>query len=224
MAAPAGGFEPPTKGLTVPCATVALRRKRGQWYRSARAYRASPDAATRVPASCRAARSRARSSDHARIPLGVVLVPEQALVRQQGAALRDLVARASSARSRSACTSRRTRSRTRDCSRRSRRTRRRCGARWRTRGSRSGTAAGPRVGAAAASEAGRRSSRTSWPTRIGGYVSALEPILRRELPSDVAWSEPETRPARAKAAARSRARDQPMMKMVTRKTGIASSA
>lgn len=25
--APAGGFEPPTKGLTVPCATVALRRK-----------------------------------------------------------------------------------------------------------------------------------------------------------------------------------------------------
>src|SRR5512142_2194130 len=29
--APAGGFEPPTKGLTVPCATVALRRNRPQW-------------------------------------------------------------------------------------------------------------------------------------------------------------------------------------------------
>jgi hypothetical protein len=42
--------------------------------------------------------------------------------------------------------------------------------------------------------------------RIGDYVSALEPILRRELPSDVAWSEPETRPARARAAARSPAR------------------
>ena len=42
--------------------------------------------------------------------------------------------------------------------------------------------------------------------RIGGYVSALEPILRRELPSDVPWSEPERRPARAKVAARSPAR------------------
>lgn len=41
--------------------------------------------------------------------------------------------------------------------------------------------------------------------RIAAYVSALEPILRRELPSDVAWSEPEARPARAKAAVRSRA-------------------
>ena len=41
--------------------------------------------------------------------------------------------------------------------------------------------------------------------RIAAYVSVLEPILRRELPMDVAWSEPEARPARAKAAARSRA-------------------
>jgi hypothetical protein len=41
--------------------------------------------------------------------------------------------------------------------------------------------------------------------RIAAYVSALEPILRQELPSDVAWSEPEARPARAKAAAKSRA-------------------
>ncbi len=40
--------------------------------------------------------------------------------------------------------------------------------------------------------------------RIAAYVSALEPILRRELPSDVAWSETATRPARAKAAAKSR--------------------
>jgi hypothetical protein len=40
--------------------------------------------------------------------------------------------------------------------------------------------------------------------RIAAYVSELEPILRRELPSDVAWTEPEMRPARAKAAARSR--------------------
>jgi len=41
--------------------------------------------------------------------------------------------------------------------------------------------------------------------RIAAYVTALEPILRRELPSDVAWSEPTARPARVKAAARSRA-------------------
>jgi hypothetical protein len=41
--------------------------------------------------------------------------------------------------------------------------------------------------------------------RIGAYVTALEPILRRELPSDVAWSEAKARPARVKAAARSRA-------------------
>ncbi len=40
--------------------------------------------------------------------------------------------------------------------------------------------------------------------RIAGYVTALEPILRRELPSDVAWTEPEMRPARVKAAAKSR--------------------
>jgi hypothetical protein len=41
--------------------------------------------------------------------------------------------------------------------------------------------------------------------RIAAYVTALEPILRRELPSDVAWSELTARPMRAKAAARSRA-------------------
>jgi hypothetical protein len=40
--------------------------------------------------------------------------------------------------------------------------------------------------------------------RIAAYVIALEPILRRELPRDVAWTEPETRPARVKAAGRSR--------------------
>jgi hypothetical protein len=40
--------------------------------------------------------------------------------------------------------------------------------------------------------------------RIAGYVTALEPILRRELPSDVAWSEPTALPARVRAAARSR--------------------
>ena len=40
--------------------------------------------------------------------------------------------------------------------------------------------------------------------RIAAYVSALEPILRRELPSDVAWAEPATRPRRARAAAKSR--------------------
>ena len=40
--------------------------------------------------------------------------------------------------------------------------------------------------------------------RIAAYVTALEPILRRELPSDVAWSEPEARRARPKAAARAR--------------------
>lgn len=41
-------------------------------------------------------------------------------------------------------------------------------------------------------------------SRLATYVTALEPILRRELPSDVAWTEPEARPARAKAAAKSR--------------------
>ena len=41
--------------------------------------------------------------------------------------------------------------------------------------------------------------------RIGDYVTVLEPILRRELPSDVEWSEPAARPARTKAAARYRA-------------------
>lgn len=40
--------------------------------------------------------------------------------------------------------------------------------------------------------------------RIAAYVSALEPILRRELPSDVAWAEPKPRPARAKVAETSR--------------------
>jgi hypothetical protein len=39
--------------------------------------------------------------------------------------------------------------------------------------------------------------------RIAAYVTALEPILRRELPSDVAWSEPASRKARVKAGARS---------------------
>jgi hypothetical protein len=41
--------------------------------------------------------------------------------------------------------------------------------------------------------------------RIAAYVTALEPILRRELPSDVAWTEPAARPAGAKAARGSRA-------------------
>lgn len=41
--------------------------------------------------------------------------------------------------------------------------------------------------------------------RIASYVTVLEPILRRELPRDVAWSEPRARRAPAKAAARSRA-------------------
>jgi hypothetical protein len=41
--------------------------------------------------------------------------------------------------------------------------------------------------------------------RIAAYVTVLEPILRRELPSDVAWSEPEAKPVRARAAAKSRA-------------------
>jgi hypothetical protein len=38
--------------------------------------------------------------------------------------------------------------------------------------------------------------------RMATYVTALEPILRRELPRDVAWAEPE---ARTRAAAPSRA-------------------
>ncbi len=41
-------------------------------------------------------------------------------------------------------------------------------------------------------------------TRLAAYVTALEPILRRELPSDVAWAEPRARPTRAKAPAKSR--------------------
>ncbi len=41
--------------------------------------------------------------------------------------------------------------------------------------------------------------------RIAAYVSALEPILRRELPSDVAWVEHETPARSARPAAKSRA-------------------
>jgi hypothetical protein len=41
-------------------------------------------------------------------------------------------------------------------------------------------------------------------SRLAAYVTALEPILRRELPSDVAWSEPEAKPVRARAAVKSR--------------------
>jgi hypothetical protein len=36
--------------------------------------------------------------------------------------------------------------------------------------------------------------------RLAAYVTALEPILRRELPSDVAWTEPDARLPRARAA------------------------
>ncbi len=41
--------------------------------------------------------------------------------------------------------------------------------------------------------------------RIAAYVTALEPILRRELPSDVPWSDPDARAKPVKAAAKSRA-------------------
>ncbi len=41
-------------------------------------------------------------------------------------------------------------------------------------------------------------------SRLAAYVMALEPILRRELPSDVAWSEPGARPPRAKSEGKSR--------------------
>jgi len=41
--------------------------------------------------------------------------------------------------------------------------------------------------------------------RIADYISVLEPILRRELPSDVAWSEPKAVAQGAKASAKSRA-------------------
>lgn len=41
-------------------------------------------------------------------------------------------------------------------------------------------------------------------SRLATYVNALEPILRRELPSDVAWTEPDARTVRAKAEVRSR--------------------
>jgi hypothetical protein len=42
-------------------------------------------------------------------------------------------------------------------------------------------------------------------SRLAAYVTALEPILRRELPTDVEWQEPQARPARARGAVRSRA-------------------
>lgn len=42
--------------------------------------------------------------------------------------------------------------------------------------------------------------------RIAAYVVALEPILRRELPNDVAWSDPLPRRRPVRVAARSRAR------------------
>ena len=41
--------------------------------------------------------------------------------------------------------------------------------------------------------------------RIAAYVTTLEPILRRELPGDVAWSEPETPRTRSKAPLRTKA-------------------
>ena len=41
-------------------------------------------------------------------------------------------------------------------------------------------------------------------SRLAAYVMALEPILRRELPSDVRWSWPDARPESATAAAKSR--------------------
>lgn len=41
--------------------------------------------------------------------------------------------------------------------------------------------------------------------RLASYVTALEPILRRELPSDVVWSEPVARKVRATVAVKSRA-------------------
>jgi hypothetical protein len=40
--------------------------------------------------------------------------------------------------------------------------------------------------------------------RVAAYVIALEPILRRELPSDVAWAEAELPRPRVRAAATSR--------------------
>lgn len=40
--------------------------------------------------------------------------------------------------------------------------------------------------------------------RLAAYVTALEPILRRELPNDVAWSGPEPRLPHARAAVKSR--------------------
>lgn len=40
--------------------------------------------------------------------------------------------------------------------------------------------------------------------RIAAYVISLEPILRRELPNDVAWAEPEHRRPRVRAAELSR--------------------
>jgi hypothetical protein len=45
---------------------------------------------------------------------------------------------------------------------------------------------------------------TELASRLAAYVTALEPILRRELPSDVAWTEPDARPTRARAAVKSR--------------------
>jgi hypothetical protein len=41
--------------------------------------------------------------------------------------------------------------------------------------------------------------------RIAAYVTTLEPILRRELPSDVAWADGAARTARPRAAAKYRA-------------------
>ena len=38
-------------------------------------------------------------------------------------------------------------------------------------------------------------------SRLANYVNALEPILRDEVPSDVAWAEPRRRPVRAQRAA-----------------------
>src|SRR5207249_8325357 len=52
-----------------------------------------PDAVRGVPTARASARARARSRRASCFPMGVVLVPEQALVREQSAALRDLASR-----------------------------------------------------------------------------------------------------------------------------------
>src|SRR5262249_15591557 len=93
--APAGGFEPPTKGLTVPCATAALRRHEPPFY-ARRSYRGTSPVRGTEGGPARAARpgpaERARTPS--RLSVGrAVGVSREDLLRQRAHPLRGVAPR-----------------------------------------------------------------------------------------------------------------------------------